>query len=108
MAQYIESNDIKKIDLVKIDVEMHEPEVIEGFGKYLQLFRPVVFIEILTEKVADELNKLIGNDFTRLHLLGKDNVQVVPEFKFRTESWDYIFFHKDMEDKIRQYTTLVW
>ena len=35
MDEYIEENDISHIHFVKIDVEGHEVEVMEGFGKYL-------------------------------------------------------------------------
>lgn len=43
---------LNHIDLMKIDVESHEPSVIKGMGTYLQKFRPIIIIEILNEKVA--------------------------------------------------------
>jgi len=106
VSDYIEMNNITKIDLVKMDIEMHEPEAIEGFGQYLNLYRPVVFIEVLTEKAAEKLNKLIGSDFIRIHLNDRDNADVFPEFKVVPGKWNYVFFHKDIQEKIQKHTTL--
>jgi FkbM family methyltransferase len=108
LADYIETNNIKKIDLMKIDIEMHEPEALEGFGKYLSLFKPVILIEVLTTEVADKLNKLIGDDFILLHLADENKVELMPQFKAIPEKWNYLCFHKDLENKIRQQTTLDW
>ncbi len=108
MAQYIETNNIGKIDLIKIDIELHEPEAIQGFGKYLTLYKPIVIIEVLTDKVANELNNLIGDDFIRLHLKENERAEFVTHFKVYPGQWNYIFFHKDTETKIRQHTTLNW
>ena len=36
LDDFIFQNKIRKLDLIKIDVEMHEPEVIEGFKFYLK------------------------------------------------------------------------
>ena len=33
---------------MKIDVELHEPEVIDGFRKFLLTYCPVIIIEVLT------------------------------------------------------------
>lgn len=50
-------------DLVKIDVETHEPEVLEGFGRYL-VAKTCFLIEVLTEEKALELNKVFdGFDY---------------------------------------------
>jgi len=49
---FIEQNNIKKIDLMKIDVETHEPEVFEGFQKYLKDFKPTLLVEIIRDRVA--------------------------------------------------------
>ena len=54
---FIEQNNIKKIDLMKIDVETHEPEVFEGFQKHLKDFKPTLLVEIIRDKVASSLEK---------------------------------------------------
>ncbi|MBC7888527.1 MAG: FkbM family methyltransferase [Ferruginibacter sp.] len=56
LKDYIEKNNIQSIDLMKIDVETHEPEVMEGFDEYFLQFKPIILIEILNEEVAARLN----------------------------------------------------
>lgn len=58
LKNFIESNNLKKIDLIKIDVESHEPAVLEGMGDYLRLYKPTFLIEVSYEGVGDKLNKI--------------------------------------------------
>lgn len=60
LSTFIESNSIKAIDLMKIDVETHEPEVLIGMGAYLQKYQPTLLIEVLNEEVASQLNKILS------------------------------------------------
>jgi FkbM family methyltransferase len=46
---FIKQNEIKKIDLIKIDVETHEPKVLEGFLNHLS----TLLIEILNNDIAE-------------------------------------------------------
>lgn len=55
----IEQEQLDHIDLVKIDVETHEPQVMEGFGKYLDLFRPTILIEILNDEVGAQVEEMV-------------------------------------------------
>lgn len=55
----IEKMSIPKIDLMKIDVETHEAEVLEGLGRYLNQFRPTMLIEILTDEVGERVESLL-------------------------------------------------
>lgn len=57
LDSFIEDNDIKSIDLMKIDVETHEPEVFEGFQKNLKSLQPTILVEIIRDSVAKSLNK---------------------------------------------------
>ena len=57
LKDYIEKNKIDTIDLMKIDVETHEPEVMEGFAEYFLRFKPIILIEILNEDIAEKLNR---------------------------------------------------
>ncbi|CAF3382045.1 unnamed protein product [Rotaria sp. Silwood2] len=56
---FIKQNNLPKIDLIKIDVESHEPEVLQGFSEYIKQFRPTMLVEILDEEVGKEITKLV-------------------------------------------------
>ncbi|MBI3500638.1 MAG: FkbM family methyltransferase [Bacteroidetes bacterium] len=64
LNSFIKNHDIEKIDLIKIDVETHEPEVLEGFSEYLKIFRPTFLIEILNDEIGERVNKIVkGLDY---------------------------------------------
>lgn len=58
LDHYAEIHNIKQIDLVKIDVETHEPDVIAGFKNGLSKWKPTLLIEILSDEVADDLQPM--------------------------------------------------
>tara|TARA_Y100000768_G_C23975481_1_gene682823 strand:- start:1090 stop:1944 length:855 start_codon:yes stop_codon:yes gene_type:complete len=55
---FILNQKIKKVDLIKLDVELHEDKVILGMGKYLKKHKPDFLVEVLNDKIAKKLNKL--------------------------------------------------
>ena len=57
LDEIIEEHKIEHIDLMKIDVETHEPEVLEGMGVYLKKFKPTMLIEILEDEVGEKVQK---------------------------------------------------
>jgi len=59
LSTFISSENIRKLDLMKIDVETHEPEVLEGMEKYLNDHRPTLLIEILNEQIANRVEEII-------------------------------------------------
>lgn len=61
LSTFIEKYKIERIDLMKIDVETHEPEVLKGMGNYLTLFKPAILIEILNQEVANQVEELVKN-----------------------------------------------
>lgn len=77
LEEFIEANAITHIDLIKIDVETHEPEVLEGMGSYLKKFQPTILIEALNDEVADRVMKQISG-------------------------LDYLYFNIDENNGIRQ------
>ncbi|MBS1647820.1 MAG: FkbM family methyltransferase [Bacteroidetes bacterium] len=52
---FIKQQNLPVVDLIKIDVETHEPLVFEGFLKYLKLFKPTILVEILNEEIANKI-----------------------------------------------------
>jgi len=57
---FIRENNIKSVDLMKIDVETHEPEVLNGFSEYFATFLPIILIEILNEEVGAKINQYVA------------------------------------------------
>jgi FkbM family methyltransferase len=49
---------LHSIDLVKIDVELMEPQVLLGMGIFLSRCKPTLLIEVLTERVAAEIEEI--------------------------------------------------
>jgi hypothetical protein len=56
---FINKNAIKRIDLMKIDVETHEPQVLEGYSRYISQHKPTILIEILEQEIADKINAMV-------------------------------------------------
>lgn len=61
LDDFVELHNIKNIDLIKIDVEKHEPLVLSGFKKNLSIMRPSIIIEILDDEIAYEVEKQLMN-----------------------------------------------
>ena len=58
LDSFVKENKIDKVDLVKIDVETHEPSVIMGYMQHLFLHRPDFLIEVLTDEVGEKLQQV--------------------------------------------------
>jgi FkbM family methyltransferase len=78
---FIKQNELENIDLIKLDVEQHEPEVIEGFSNYIQKFMPIIFMEVLNARMGrrlDDMDELKG--FKIYHLKGDKKVERFQKF----------------------------
>jgi FkbM family methyltransferase len=80
LDSFMRENKIDSVDLVKIDVETHEPEVLEGFLEGIRKSKPTILIEILNSVVASKVNDLI-REFNYLIYRIDENKGI-----FRTES----------------------
>jgi len=97
---YVEKMNIKIIDLVKIDVELHEPEVFEGMLNTMSDFRPFLLFEVLTNEIGDKLSQtLTGLDYEMFHFTktGKNyNLIKTQNLTGRTNNdWNYFACHKE-------------
>lgn len=71
LSSYARIQKLKKIDLVKIDVETHEPEVLEGMEDILERDMPALIVEILNEDVANKVDEFL-KPFGYLYFLMND------------------------------------
>ena len=52
ISTFIRENNLSEINLMKIDVETHEPEVLEGMEDFLKEFKPTIFVEVLNDEIG--------------------------------------------------------
>jgi FkbM family methyltransferase len=65
LDHYVHSHNLRAVNLMKIDVETHEPEVLEGALNLIRDNRPAILVEVLTSEVAERLMLLLrGLDYT--------------------------------------------
>jgi len=64
LQSFFEQEHIKKNCLIKLDIEGHEPEALEGMGELLSQLRPNLLVEITSEDCASRVEKfLAGLDY---------------------------------------------
>ena len=100
LKDFIEKQGLTKIDLIKIDVETHEPEVLEGMHEYLAKFNPVMLIEILNDEVAAKLNKLLaGLGYLYFNIDENNGVRQVKEV-IKSDYYNFLFCKKETALKL--------
>jgi len=98
LKDYIEQNNITHIDLMKIDVETHEPEVMEGFVPYLKQFKPIILIEILNDEVAQKLGVYFdSSEYCFYNIDEQVGIKKTGTLS-KSDSFNYVIVPKEKED----------
>jgi FkbM family methyltransferase len=91
LDSFIEENQIAGIDLMKVDVETHEGEVMEGFMKHLPKFKPTFLIEILRNEVGEKVqNCLTGLGYLYFNIDENGDVVLVDKITRRGHNYNYL------------------
>jgi FkbM family methyltransferase len=99
LDSYVENLNINKIDLIKIDVELHEPAVFKGMCNTLTKYKPFILFEVLINEIGENLKQLLyGLDYEMFHFYrDKKTFKLVKvhELKGRiNKDWNYFACHK--------------
>ena len=98
---FIQENQITGIDLMKIDVETHEGEVMEGFMKYLPIFKPTFLIEILRNEVGEKVqNCFTGLDYLYYNIDENGEVILVDKIMRRGHNYNYLLCPPSIAKKL--------
>jgi FkbM family methyltransferase len=54
----LERNGFERLDLLKVDVERHEPNVLRGATRYLK-YKPTILIEVLDDEIGSAIRQIL-------------------------------------------------
>lgn len=87
LDEWVASKGVRKIDLVKIDVEGYEMEVLKGASNVLSRYRPILFIELDDNNLrqqnssADELVRFLEKlDYSLSHATTGNAISALDDF----------------------------
>jgi len=91
---------LDKVDLIKIDVETHEAEVLDGFKEYLSVYKPTILIEILSDDLGNKIQLLVKDcDYLYYNInekLGARRMQNIS----KSEGYNYLLCSKIVAERI--------
>ena len=100
---FLLKNSIKYIDLMKIDVEMFEPEVLEGF-KLITEYKPIIFIELLTDEIAEKVQRLLpSNSYLFYELDFEKLIPIEKLTKGRPHHWNFLLVPNNKQHMIAKF-----
>lgn len=89
LDDYVMAKGVYKVDLIKIDVELHELEVMKGMTGILKEHQPQILIEILTPEMAYRLNELLVAFDYSFYQLESTGRKLMPELK-AVKPWNWL------------------
>jgi FkbM family methyltransferase len=100
LKDYIEKNKIFKIDLMKVDVEMHEPEALRGMGSYLKQFTPTLLIEIFTDSLGKQVQEILADCNYLYFSIDEEGVASQQENIIATDESNYLICRPEIAQKL--------
>lgn len=98
---FIQQNKIERIDLMKIDVETHEPEVLEGMGEFLDKFKPDFLIEIWDAECAKKISAIFKDKgYLYFDIDDKNDVVTQKDEIIISSFWNYLICKPETAKKI--------
>lgn len=101
LSTFVLNQNINRIDLIKIDVETHEPEVLEGLEEYLSLYKPTILIEILNDDIGRKVEQILSGCEGYLYF-NINEIEMPKRVDKITKSdyYNYLICRKDIADKL--------
>ncbi|MDW8334755.1 MAG: FkbM family methyltransferase [Bacteroidia bacterium] len=91
LTDFCREHAIEKVDLLKIDVETHEPEVLSGMQEILIRDRPDMIVEILLDDVGRKVESILeGLDYAYFHIDEKHGLVRQQNLRGHEQSYNYL------------------
>lgn len=98
---------VKGLDLIKIDVETHEPEVLEGMGKLLSEYKPTLLIEVLIDEVGQKIEKLIDGLNYQIFSIDEQKGASRQNSISKSPSYNYLLCQPQIAQKLIDHSVII-
>ena len=103
LDSFVKKENISKIDLIKIDTELHEAEVIEGYKENIFKHRPIVFIEILNEEIANKVQPyFIDKDYLYYNIDDEQNKIIKTDKIGKSNYFNYLLLPIEKLERLEE------
>jgi FkbM family methyltransferase len=100
LSSLVEKDNMKRIDLIKIDVETHEPEVLEGLEPYLSRDKPAMLIEVLTENIGKQIETFVdGKDYLYFNIDENGGIRRTDSI-LKSDFYNYLICQRDTANEL--------
>ena len=100
LDNFVKTNNIRNIKLIKMDTEATENLVIEGGFETIQKNRPVIFCEVLKNQIEEKIEALMLKLDYSFYLLNGNNITSVKSLLNSEIGNDYLFLPKEQAEEI--------
>jgi FkbM family methyltransferase len=95
LDEFISDRELTSIDLMKIDVESHEPAVLEGFRQGIRKFTPTILIEVLSNEIGHKIYNFVRDMDYLYFSINEEKGPCQTEFIKRGENFNYLLCSKE-------------
>jgi FkbM family methyltransferase len=103
LDEWIDKLHISPPDILKIDVETHEPEVLRGLGNYLHKQQPLMIVEVLNPEIGKQVRELLTG-FEIYNIRERDTLLTLTDAPgiFKAPDYNYLVGTPDKIAPLRQ------
>ncbi|MDX5477868.1 MAG: FkbM family methyltransferase, partial [Cyclobacteriaceae bacterium] len=105
LDDFIASKKIANVELIKIDVETLEPQVLEGYGAFLQIHQPIILLEIQNKEIGHKVAEFFDKEHYTFFWVNEEDFfleETVELGNYRLdENWNYLMVPKKKLDLLK-------
>ncbi len=100
LDEFFKKEGLQSLDLIKIDVETHEHEVLQGMSDLIKTYKPTFLIEVLNDEVAKNIESLVdGLDYLYFDIDEIDKIERVDSIK-QSSYYNYLICQENVAKEL--------
>lgn len=103
LDNFVKDNQIKKVDLMKLDTEATEDQVLAGSSHIIERDRPIILCEVLPGRIEEKLESFYREHNYKFFLPEENGLKPLGSLKGHSGEKDYYFVPEEKVDEVSEY-----